>query len=493
MGKKTPTPQVINQTTTNIPDYAAPYFNTLLNRAQAESNRAYIPYGYTQDPTTGAVVRATEATLDAQGNPTYRTVSSPSGGGEADWNSYLASNPDVAEAAKASGMDPVAFAQQHYRDYGQGENRALGYRQQIFNPVNAERIAGFTADQKATQANVMGLQTPSQFGAASGALQSGLGALARTGEYTPGQFEATSVNADNINSKDITAPTLQQYQMRGPQEFGQAQAQQYMSPYIQNVLNTQKREAVTDAQKGQLATDLNASRLGTYGGARQLLAATERERALGQQLGDIEYRGLQSGYENAQAQFERDRAAQLGVGTTNLNALLGVQQQGAGLQMQGNLANQQSGLQAAQANQQAGLQAALANQQAQLEAQRMAEASKQFGANLNLQGAQAYGQLGQTYTNAGQAQQQAGLQMLNAQNAVGAQQQAQNQQGLDMSYGDFQRQQQYPLEQLNYMGNILRGVPIASNTTSTTSAPAANPWAQAAGAGLTALSYSKLI
>jgi hypothetical protein len=60
------------------------------------------------------------------------------------------------------------------------------------------------------------------------------------------------------------------------------------------------REAIRDAQKTQLGANLGAARQGTYGGARQLLAQTERERALGQQLGNIQTRGLQSAYEAAQ-------------------------------------------------------------------------------------------------------------------------------------------------------------------------------------------------
>ena len=103
----------------------------------------------------------------------------------------------------------------------------------------------------------------------------------------------------------------------GPQldpvrQFSAAEAQAYESPYMQRVLDVQKRRAVEDAQKAQLE-QFRASRRGTYGGARQALLQAEREKALGQQLGDIEATGRQKAFEQAQAQFERDRAAQLGV------------------------------------------------------------------------------------------------------------------------------------------------------------------------------------
>jgi hypothetical protein len=554
--------QVVQQTTSNIPEYARPYYEDLLQRGQAESYRPYIPYGYTQDPKTGEVVKAREAVLDENGNPTYRTVT-PSGADEADYKAYLANNPDVAAAAQASGMDPIAFAQQHYRDFGKAENRALTYQppqprqEQIFENVNAQRLADFTPAQKQVQDAVMDMKRPEQFGSADRAMQSGIAALARTQDYEGAEFSADQVSAERIAAERIAAErieaervaaervgaervraaALKEYQLQGPQQFGQEQAQQYISPYVQNVLDMQKQQAIADAQKSQLVQNLGAARQGTYGGSRQLLATTERERALGQQLGNIQATGLQSAYENAQQQFERDRNAQMGVGTTNLNALLGVQGLGAetglraslanqqtglqaglanqqtnlqaglanqqtGLQasqanqesaLRASLANQSTGLQAAQSNQQTGLQAALANQQQNLEAQRLSEASRQFGANLGLQGAQAYGQMGQTYANVGTAQQQAELQRYNAQNAIGSQQQAQNQQGLDIGYGDFLRQQNYPMEQLGIQSNILRGLPNAVNTTQTTSAPGANQFAQAAGAGLSALSYAKLL
>jgi hypothetical protein len=72
-----------------------------------------------------------------------------------------------------------------------------------------------------------------------------------------------------------------------------------MSPYIQNVLDLQKQEAIRDAQKGQLGQNLASVRQGTYGGARQELAKTERERNLQQNLANIQATGTQKAYEDA--------------------------------------------------------------------------------------------------------------------------------------------------------------------------------------------------
>ena len=47
------------------------------------------------------------------------------------------------------------------------------------------------------------------------------------------------------------------------------------------------------------------------------------------------------------------------------------------------------------------------------------------------------------------------------------QQQALNQQRMDMAYQDFLRQMNYPMEQLQQYSSLLRGVPVTPNTTST--------------------------
>jgi hypothetical protein len=119
-----------------------------------------------------------------------------------------------------------------------------------------------------------------------------------------------------------------------PSLLNQGLVQQYMSPYAQNVIDVQKQKAIEDAQKAQLGQNLGAAKQGTYGGARQLLATTEREKNLSQGLADIQARGLQSAYEAAQKGLEAERASKLQQGQL-LGTLgsqfgqLGVQQQAA--------------------------------------------------------------------------------------------------------------------------------------------------------------------
>jgi hypothetical protein len=331
--------------------------------------------------------------------------------------------------------------------------------------VNAQgqpigRIAGFTDQQKNLQGQVAGMQTPGQFGQATDmANQAGVAAL-DAGNYNPAQFNMQTVNAPNLNT----------YQMDQAKQFGNEQAQQYMSPYFQNVLDVQKQRAQEDAQKTQLMQNLGAARQGTYGGSRQLLAGLTRERDLGRQMGDIQAAGQQAAFENAQQQFERDRAAGFNVNNANLNAALGVQSLGSGQNMQAQTTNQAQNL---------------AMQQA-------AENSRQFGAQQGLQGAQAAGQMAQTLNNIGQTQQNAEAQRLGMQQSTAAQEQALNQQKLDIAYGDFQKETDDPYTRLQrYMG-LMSGVPQNMTTTTTNSAPAPGLAQQLAGAGLGAYSTYKM-
>jgi len=350
------------------------------------------------------------------------------------------------------------YAQPYFEDI---LNRAGAWSNNEYTPYGGPRIAGFNQNQTNTQNQIMGMTQPGQFGTATNlASQAGLASL-NAGQYNPASFDYQNVNASNLN----------QYQMDPAQMFGQAQVDQYTSPFQQNVTDITKREAITDAQKSQLTHNLDAARTGSYGGARQLLATTERERNLNQNLSDIQAKGLQNAYENAQQQFERDRTAGFNVGRENLNANLGVQQLGA----------------------QTGLQAALANQAADMDAQRASEQSNQFGATLGMQGAAQANQSAQTLGQLGTASQQATLDRLQAQSGVGDVQHAQSQSYLDQMYADFLRQRDYPMEQLSYFSNILHGLPVGLNSTQTTYAQQPSAASQLGGLGLGGLSLYNLL
>ena len=273
------------------------------------------------------------------------------------------------------------YAQPYFENLLQ-RGQAESYRQ--YQPYEAERLAGFTPDQLATQQETLGMQTPGQFGAATGL--AGAGGLSSLGA--------------------------------GQQFFGMAQdpstMQTFMSPYQQSVTDVARKAAIRDAQMAQQQINLGAVRQGTYGGARQALAQGERERGLLDRLAGIQAEGSQKAFEDARR-------------------------------------------------------------------------TMQFGSDLGLRGVGQGIQAGQTLGQLGQAQQQADLQRLTAQETVGGQQRGFEQQRLDQQYADFLRQRDYPMEQLGYFSNLLRGVPIGLSSTQTTSAPPPSIASQIGGLGLAGL------
>lgn len=403
-----------------------------------------------------------------------------------------------------------------------------------------QRVAAPTVAQREVRQAVQGMQLPGGLQTAQQLTgQAGLEALARS-VYTPASFTAQMAQPVELQRYGMQAaqtgfrPDLQFYQIGAPAERGTPMmtaaqtgfrpdltagegftaevAQRYMSPYMQQVVEVQKQRAIEDAQKAQLSEDLARSRMGTYGGARQVLATGERERGLREQLGQIQATGTQAAYEQAAQQFERDRAATLQVqalqadiglktALANLDSSqqAAVQNQAAQLQMQGlnadqalrvALANQQAslgvqqlgtetGLRTALANLDAesqsrvqnlaaelevqgmsatqALQAALANQQADLEMQKMAEQSRQFGAQLGLEGAQIAGALGGTLGGIAGDEARTEMAMRQMQADIAQQAQAEEQARLDAAYAQFAQEQQDPYMRLGFMSDILRG------------------------------------
>jgi hypothetical protein len=310
--------------------------------------------------------------------------------------------------------------------------------------------------------------------------------------------------------------------MSGPQQYTGENVGQYMSPYQQQVVDVQKQEALRDFGKGLTAQNLGASRQGTYGGARNLLANTEMQRNLQTQLGSIQATGQQNAFQNAQQQFNTSQAQQQAANQANLQAALGVQQLGSGQNLQAQQSNQAANqamnlanLQAMMGTQQFGagqnLQAQLANQQTQqganqanlqallgvqqlgagqsLEAQRANQAAQLASAQgLGTIGTQ-YGALGQALGQLGTAQQASAIDLLKTQGAYGDLQRATQQQQLDAQYQDLMTKLNYPMSNLETMNNLLRGVPLnQTSSMQTTTTPPPSFASQLAGTGLSGLS-----
>jgi hypothetical protein len=310
--------------------------------------------------------------------------------------------------------------------------------------VGAGTIAPMSQFQQGVGTQLAGMTMPDQFALAEQA----------------GQGSAAGLQALlGVQAPTVSADSLSTFSMDPARQFSSAEAEAYMSPYFQNVVNAQQRQAIDAARQSQLGGNLAAARQGTYGGARQAILQSQRESGLRTQLGDIQAQGLQRAYEQAQQQFERDRAAQMGVSQQNLAAELGVQQLSSGQSLEAKRANQQAALQAGQ---------------------------------TRLAAAQGLGGLAQTFGGLGTQQLAGELDVLKTQGAFGDLQRSISQQQMDAQRQALQDQAQYGQTQIGQFSNLLRGIPL-SGTTQTTTTPPPSFASQLTGLGLTGVGLYNLL
>ena len=143
------------------------------------------------------------------------------------------------------------------------------------------RLAGFTPEQIAAQTGITGLV---QQGISSDPM------LASAKTYMAPAFGST---------------------LAATQQFTPAAAQQYMSPYMQSVVDIQKREAQREGKQAMQKLAGQAAMTQPFGGSRQAILEAEQMRNQAQLLSDIQQKGSQVAFEQAAAQFEREKARQL--------------------------------------------------------------------------------------------------------------------------------------------------------------------------------------
>lgn len=413
-------PQQIVQSQTTIPDYAKPYVENLLGQT------AGTLYNYATDA-SGNVIKDSTGMPVITGLRGYEQYGSYDENGQFIPGERTAQFTDLQKQAYGSaanlGQDP--YSQTAAMGLLNTANRAAnygytptGYTNQYQAPA-AYRAGNFSANQvtapQLRQYQMRGPQNVS--GATANAAQMSQAPSVKAAQLagvSPTSYQnvaADRVSAPQLRDMSMQAatmdraglPALQQYQM-GPaqqistQSFAQpGSAQAYMSPYMQNVVDVQQREAERASNIQRQQNQAQAVKAGAFGGSRQAIVEAERQRNLALQKGDIQATGSQAAYQQAQQQFNAEQQARLQAAQGNQQAGLTVGQQNlmAQLQTQGLSANQalaiaqanqqaqqqanlqnlsaglqtqglqaQTGLQAQQANQQTGLQAALANQQA---------------------------------------------------------------------------------------------------------------------------------
>jgi hypothetical protein len=283
---------------------------------------------------------------------------------------------------------------------------------------NAQQMAQQSAYQPGFAQGIASLAQ----GAQQGANAANLGAAPMMSAAQMGP--AQQVNAQNVSAQDINAAQMGPAQQVSTQSFAQpGAAEAYMSPYMQSVVDIQKREAARQSGIQGTQQQAQATQAGAFGGARDAIQRAERERNLSQQMGDIQAQGSQAAYSQAQQQFNAEQQARLAAQQANQQAGLTVGAQNLNAEQQAAVQNVANQLQASGMNAQQAMQAALANQQAgltvgsqNLSAQQQAAAANQalqgqYGLTKGQMGLQAAGltqNVGQGQLNA--ASQQGGLQ-----------------------------------------------------------------------------------
>lgn len=292
--------------------------------------------------------------------------------------------------------------------------------QNPYQPYKGEQVAQFTPMQNQAFQNVGSQQIAPQLMDASNIAY-------QTGQYGLGtQGTAAQLQNASLGYGAMAAGAGNQY---ARQATNPAASQAYMNPYLQASLQpalqeVQRQYDITGTQ--QMG---NAARSGAFGGSREALMASENQRNKNLAMNQMIGQGYNTAFDKAQQS----------------------QQFGATLGLQGLQAGQQ------------GVQGAVG--------------AGQYGlAGLGQAGASAgtLGQLGQTQFGQEQAANQAML-------AAGTQQQQLQQKGLDTAYQQYQAQLNYPYQQLGFMSDLLRGLPLTQQSTSMYQNP--SMISQAAGLG----------
>jgi len=267
-------------TQSNLPEYARPFYEEMLGRTVYESTRPY---------------EAFPGQRLAEFNPFETTAMQ-----------------GIAEMAAAGAPQQIRSAsdiatQVGFQPSNLGMNIAQGFTPQAqFSEYQAGDITadydagslgqGFTAGQRAT-----GYQA-GQFdpGYQAGTLAQGY----QAGQFDPG-YRARDIQAQYTGQADF-GPGFQAGTVADA-----ATIQSYMNPYQQLVTDIQKREAkrASDTQAAEISQQ--AAMAGGLGGYREGILQAERERNLSQQLADIQAKGGQAAFDQAQRAFEADRAARL--------------------------------------------------------------------------------------------------------------------------------------------------------------------------------------
>lgn len=345
---------------------------------------------------------------------------------------------------------------QPYMEKLLGRTEAL--TEQPLPVYEGKRFARPSATQLDLYKSVSNMQTPGGMRTAQEMAQFGGAEALRVSQYDPTQFQMRNVRAQPLQQYQMTAAqTGFRPDIQPAEQFTAETAEQYMSPYMQQVVDIQKRRAIDDARKAQMGANLASARQGTFGGGRQAVLQAERERALSENLSDIQFRGQQAAFEQAQQQFERDRAAKMQTQALSVDVGLKTALANLDADAQSRVQNLAAQLQTQGLSADQALRSALANQQQFADMQKMTEQSRQFGTETGLRGVEQFTRAGALTGELAAREAQADIALKQLQSQIASLEQQGRQAEIDSLIAKFQEEQQMPFKQLGFMSDVLRG------------------------------------
>lgn len=350
-------------------------------------------------------------------------------------------------------------------------SQAKAVTSESYTPYQGARVAGMNGAQNEAMRRMSGMRESENIGNAGGVL----------GMATDGAFDTAGYQSGYIGSTynpNQVGMFNQPGDINGTFDAGKFSGDsvnEYMSPYMDAVTNSTVREmdrrnAIQGTQRQSQAVGA-----GAFGGSRAALMDMEANRNHEMQVGDVIAKGRQSAFENAQSQFERDRAARYQESAQDFDA----DRTNQSLAMNYGLA----GLDNARFNEtqwmnaaKMGLEGDIANEQARAQA-----------AGIQQKGYGLAGDMANSMVSLGKTEQELAMDRLMGLDALGSKFQANQQQQLDTAYEDFVNQRDYNRNNVAFYSNIIHGLTPQMNSDTMVRSSAPSGTTQMLGLGLGAL------
>ena len=253
---------------------------------------------------------------------------------------------------------------------------------------------------------------------------------------TPEAFTNAEAALTNVAG---SAPLEQQAQFGDVDSFTDpGVAQQYMNPYVTNVLDAQKARLNQNFGEQQLNREAQAVQSGAFSNSRRGVQEGIAERELNRQMNEVDAQGLAAAYQSGANIFGAEQGQDMANRRLNTDVFAG-------------------------------------NQARQLD---------QYGRQIS-----AADKLLET----GAAGDQLAFNRAKLQAGVGGALEGKTQQGMDIGFNDFVNQRDFDRNQLNFYSGILRGVPISPQQDTQTYTAPPSQMSQLLGLGIGGLGLSKAL